>query len=454
MALFSQHSKGLAFIPLLAGALAGDALAVRAASFPLKVSTNHRYLVDQDDEPFLVVGDTPWSLIAQLSEPDLTRYLEDRHHRGFNSIIVNLIEHKFCTHPPRTRSGVAPFSPAGDFSSPNRNYFDFAHEVIRKANDRAIVVWLAPAYLGYGGGEEGFFKEIKAGGKDKLRSYGRFVGRRFRDLPNIIWLLGGDYTPQPADQWAVTELAAGILEEDRTHLMTVHCAPENSAASVYDQEPWLAINTVYSYQSNLFQPVLAEYARTPARPLVLIESTYEGEHHSTPDQIRRQAYWTLLGGGCGQFLGNNPMWHFDGPGLFPTSLTWSQALGSQGSCDMQNLAAFFKEFRWEQLAPEDHHSIITQGYGQGLSLALTAHSLDRNLSVTYFPSTGLQTRDFTVDTRAFSGGGRLRAHWFNPAKGSSRAWQTLPQGQPIALQTPGDNGAGANDWLLVLQGRD
>ncbi len=81
------------------------------------------------------------------AKSDIDRYLEDRQKRGFNSIIVNLIEHKFCTTPPKTRAGLAPFTKAGDFSTPNPAYFDFAHKVVKKANDRGIVVWLFPAYL-------------------------------------------------------------------------------------------------------------------------------------------------------------------------------------------------------------------------------------------------------------------------------------------------------------------
>jgi hypothetical protein len=424
---------------------------VQAAKLPLKVSSNHRYLVDQRNQPFLVVGDTPWSLIAQLAEQDIDRYLEDRQQRGFNSIIVNLIEHKFCTNPPRTRSGLAPLDPPGDFSAPNKNYFDFAQRVAQKANDRGLVVWLAPAYLGYGGGDEGFFREIKAGGKDKLHAYGRFVGHRFKDLPNIVWLLGGDYTPEPGDRWVVTELASSLREEDASHLMTVHCSPENSAAAIYGQEGWLALNTVYSYQSNLFQPVLAEYARKPARPFVLIESTYEGEHDSTPDQIRRQAYWTMLGGGCGQFLGNNPIWHFDGPGLFPARLTWTQSLDAAGSRDMSRLGAFFLRFPWHELIPEENHSIVTDGYGKNISTALTAHTADGKLSITYFPSTGTVAREFTLDTVAFAG--PVVARWFNPTDGSFTPMQgsPLPNRGKFHLSTPGANGAKANDWVLVVQ---
>ena len=82
-------------------------------------------------------------------------------------------------------------------------------------------------------GDEGFFREMKAGGRSSLRSYGRFVGKRFKDLPNIVWVVGGDYTPKAADQWVVADMAEGIHEEDSTRLMTGHGSPENSAVVAF-----------------------------------------------------------------------------------------------------------------------------------------------------------------------------------------------------------------------------
>ncbi len=442
----------LAFAPLLSGgAGAADAGGHPDTVLPLKVSENGRYLVDQKNQPFLVVGDTPWSLIVQPGNADIDRYLADRARRGFNSIIVNLIEHKFSASPPKTRAGLIPFERPGDFSKPNGRYFDFAHEVVRKANERGIVVWLAPAYLGAGGGDEGFFREMKAGGNDKLRAYGKFIGKRFRDLPNIVWLLGGDYTPPPPDRWTVTELAAAIHQEDTKHLMTVHASPDHSAVSVFGGEPWLTVDTVYSYARTLYRPLLAEYAVKPARPFVLIESTYEGEHNSTPDQIRRQAYWAMLSGACGQFLGNNPLWHFDGPGLFPSKLSWVQAMDAAGSRDMARLGGLFRELPWPQLRPEEDHAVLTEGYGKDVATALTARTADGKLSVTYVPSTGTDARELTVNTAPFPGPVSVR--WFNPTTGhfTGAGGPPLPNRGRHRLRTPGDNGAQANDWVLVLE---
>ncbi len=419
-------------------------------SSTLKVHESGRYLLDRQDRPFLVVGDTAWSLIVQLGPEDIDRYLDDRRAKGFNSIIVNLIEHKFCSNPPRTRAGLAPFKTPGDFSTPNPAYFDFAHEVVKKAAGRDIVVWLVPAYLGYGGGDEGWFQDIKAGGPEKLRDYGRFVAQRFADLPNIVWVMGGDFTPKPEDQWTVTEMAKAMRSVDSAHPITGHGSPPSSAVSAFGDHPWLTVNAVYSYVPTLFKHVLAEYDRRPIRPYVLFEATYEDEHDSRPEQIRRQAYWTMLGGACGQFLGNNPIWHFDGPGIFKPKMTWEQALDSVGSQDMVRLRKLFISLPWQKLVPEQDHAIVTEGYGDDTATALTARSDDATLSVTYLPSTGTEPRGLTVDLAQFAG--RVNARWYNPANGETTeiGGSTLANRGSHVFQTPGDNGTGTNDWLLIL----
>jgi len=440
-------------ILLIGASLCGLLPDASAAVFPLRTSDNGRFLTDQKGEPFLVVGDTAWSLIAQLSDAEIDRYLEDRQNRGFNSIIVNLIEHKFSTNPPKTLVGLAPFTKAGNFSTPNPAYFDFAHKVVEKANQRGIVVWLFPAYLGYGGGDQGFFSEMKASGKESLRSYGRFVGKKFRDLPNIVWVMGGDFTPKQDDQWVVAEMAEGIQEEDAMHLMTGHGSPKNAAVVAFGGQTWLTINSVYSYEKTLFRPVQSEYKRRPIRPFVLIESTYEGEHSSTPDQIRRQAYWAMLGGACGQFFGNNPMWHFDGPGLYPVETTWMQALDGTGSMDMTRLRDLFIGLPWHHLEPENNREVVTEGHGDGIATVLTARTADKRLSVSYIPSTSTESRKLTVDLTKFSG--PITARWYNPASGR---WESaydgsLPNQGSHLFVTLGDNGTGTNDWILALEVR-
>src|SRR5262245_21937853 len=46
--------------------------------YPLRASRNNRYLVDQNDRPFLMVGDSPQSLITNLSPAEAAIYMANR----------------------------------------------------------------------------------------------------------------------------------------------------------------------------------------------------------------------------------------------------------------------------------------------------------------------------------------------------------------------------------------
>ena len=107
------------------------------------------------------------------------QYLDDRRARGFNTVLVNLIEHQFANSPPANRYGQQPFLTPGNFSTPNDAYFAHAEWVVDQAAQRGMLVLLAPVYLGYGGGNEGWYQELKANGTTKCRQYGRYVGQRF-----------------------------------------------------------------------------------------------------------------------------------------------------------------------------------------------------------------------------------------------------------------------------------
>jgi hypothetical protein len=57
--------------PALTAALNVHALnSGTASAYPLKVSANNRYLVDENNVPFMIVGDSPQALIGNLSETE------------------------------------------------------------------------------------------------------------------------------------------------------------------------------------------------------------------------------------------------------------------------------------------------------------------------------------------------------------------------------------------------
>jgi Protein of unknown function (DUF4038)/Putative collagen-binding domain of a collagenase len=437
--------------PYIAGSLPFKAWGHRAAPEPipatqkavggtLAVSSNHRHLVDADNNPFLLQGDAAWSLLVTLSKVDASAYLQNRREKGFNAILVNLIEHKFCKNPPRNAEGEAPFTTPGDFSTPNERYFAHADWILKEASKNGIYVLLAPIYLGYKGTDEGWSTELMALSPAKCLEYGRYLGRRYNNFDNIIWVMGGDRNPESTLE-RVDLIALGIKEHDPNHLFTAHCAPDNDAADQYGGGGWLSFNTVYTYQ--LVHPRLyAAYRRNPAEPFILIESSYEGEHNSSEAQIRRQVYWTILCGGFGHVFGNNPIWHFDGPGLFPVKETWREAMDLPGSVSMKHWGDLFRSRKWHELVPDQKHEVVTQGLGEfmGLDYLAAARRADGGTMVAYMPT----SRAITVDLSKISGS-EAQAWWFDPRSGSaSRAGQFATQG--LHKFTP----PGPGDWVLVL----
>jgi hypothetical protein len=422
-------------------------------AFPLKLSADQRYLVDQINRPFLIIGDSAWSLIVEPGPAQVDLYLKDRAAKGFNLLLVNLLEHKFSTQPPKLRDGTPPFAFNGDFATPTDRYFRYAEEILRKAEGRGIALLLCPAYLGYGGGDEGFFQEMVRCGPQKVRTYGRYIGKRFRNNRNLIWVVGGDFTPPPDQRWTVEELAAGIRDEDTVHLMTVHCGPGDSAATLYGNRGWFQLNNVYHYREDLYAACLEQDARVPRWPYFLIETAYEGEHKTTPDCIRRQAYWPLLSGAFGILYGNSPLWHFGSRGVYDQGGDWVAALNSRGAQDMARLAKEFRRLEWWLLRPDVDHKLVIAGYGTfgKLDYISAARSNAGTLGVAYLPAAGSASRTLTVDLSRFIG--PVFANWFSPTDGrlTPVPGSPLPNSGQFELKSPGDNRTGTNDWLLVLQ---
>jgi hypothetical protein len=398
--------------------------------YPLTVGADHRHLADQSGTPFLVQGDAAWSLISGLTSEEAEKYLEDRRSKGFNSVIVNLIEHQF--RGPVDRYGQNPFTVPGDFSTPNEKYFAHADWVIRKAAEKGIQVFLAPVYLGYIGTNEGWVKEVLANGPEKSRDWGRYVGKRYAGFDNIVWLIGGDRNPDTARE-GVDAIVQGIKEFDKRHIFSAHCHPENSALDQYTQEGWVDLNTTYTY--NIVHGMLIrDYQRMPATPFVLIESTYEGEHNASAVQIRRQAYWAILSGATGQFMGNRPIWLFD-PG-------WEAALDYVGSRDMTRVTELFTSRPWYQLVPDDKHEVVVDGLGEfrGLDYLAAARTTDGETVIAYMPT----SRAITVDMTKVSGK-EAKAWWFDPRTGKSVSIGTVPTLGKHKFDPPGEG-----DWVLLL----
>lgn len=390
--------------------------------------------------PFLVHGDSPWSLIANVSREDAVLYLNDRQARGFNTLIINLLEHRFSFNPPRNFYGDAPFTTSGDFSTPNEAYFAHADYVLARAQERGFLVLLAPAYLGVGGDEEGWYQEMSSSGVTKLTTYGRYIGTRYGVFSNILWTDGGDFNPP--NKAFTRAVAEGIRATNATALHTAHCVRNTAALDFWRGESWLKVNNTY-VSDNVAAKAIGQYQQPEQMPFFLIEGYYEG---SIPiASVRNQAYATLLSGGCGHVFGSG-VWHFDSLGSGGGG--WKNNLNTPGAQQMTVLRNLFNAIRWDLLVPDIANQFLTGGVSSADDKACASLASNQSFGAIYVPT----SRTLTVNLARLTGP-NVRARWFDVVSGA----YTTVSGSPFAnnqarsFTTPGNNSGGDQDWVLLLE---
>lgn len=430
--------------------------------------------MDDQRTPFFIHGEAAWSMLTQLPREKIELYLEDRYQKGINAIIANLIESTYTANPPANARGHRPFTTRGDFTTPNEDYFADIDWALTKAAEKGFVVLLNPAYMGFRGGDidtdtDGWWSELEQNGPEAARWYGRWLGKRYRAFPNIIWVAGGDRIPPPDEDGTKNflELLKGIKDESPGHLWTAHwngnsvrfdpAAPQSLDVALF--RPYLDLNGIYTYEDRggfVHEHMLDAYQRSDFKPAFLWEAHYEGPNHfgyvTPPEMVRRQAYEAVLSGGTGHVSGSMFIWSFGFPVAGHAAHAWERNLDSPGVLDMGRLRMLITDRAWYELVPDIDHELITSGYGtKGTSAYITAAAApDGRLALAYVPSTGTASRSFVVALRRLTG--PIMARWYNPTDGT----YTTVAGSPFGggeqtFVKSGDNGSGANDWILVLE---
>jgi hypothetical protein len=400
--------------------------------FPLAMSSGK--LVTKSGSPFLIVGDSPWSLIVGPSMSGTDKYLENRKQKGVNSIIVNLVEHYW--NGPADAYGNLPFLVTGDFATPNPKYFDNADYVIGKAREKGIEVFLFPAYLGYDDGGshvEGWYTEINANGTSKMYQYGRYLGQRYKDFRNIVWVMGGDCAPGiTMDE--IREIVRGIEETAGPQIFTVHNGRYQSGLTSYSGETWLDLNNTYACKATTASYLQTDYQRN--YPFFYIEGTYENLG-VTAANLRGEMYLPILMGANGSFFGNYPLFAFESGWDDPS------VLESQGSLDLQRSGALLKSRAWNNLVPDLNHTLLTEGYGDisSATYAAAAMTKDAGSAIIYVPD----YRKLTVDLTKISGT-QTHAWWYQPSNGYVIDGSNYNDMTAQAFYPP----SSTTDWLLIL----
>jgi len=427
---------------------------------PLQASPNNRYLVRQDGTPFLIMGDSPQSLVGNLSAGDMATYMANREQLGFNSLWVNLLctSYTGCNSNGTTYDGVAPFTSGSspvdyDLSTPNSAFFTRVDSMVNLALTYDLVVFLDPIETG------GWLDTLENNGSTKAYNYGVYIGTRYKNFANIVWLHGNDFqswSSSSTDNYLVEQVMAGIASVDSNHLQSIEL---NYDSSYSNQDSvlgsLLTLDSAYTYYET-YDMVLQSYSSSPAIPTYLVESNYEYENNTGaipgntgPYVLREQAYWTMLSGGTGQIYGNHYTWTFI-PG-------WQSFLNSPGALEIQYINQLFGSVSWWQLVPDSTHQVVTAGYGtydgsnQNLTTATyctTSWITTGSLALTYCPNPSR----LTVDLAQFSG--PVTAQWYDPSNGTYTAvpGAPFPNSGNQDFTTPGNNHDGDPDWVLVLKG--
>jgi hypothetical protein len=408
--------------------------------YPLQLSPGNHYLVDQEGTPFFWSGDAAWSLIAQLSKADVDYYLENRREKGFSVVMVNLIEHKFCTNAPDNFYNEPPFIDE-PFVTPNEKYFNHADYVIESAASRGIIILLCPLYLGYNCGDEGWCREVQSASLENLRSWGQYVGERYKKYDNIIWCIGGDTDPSIIKD-KVLGCVKGILEKDDRHLFTAHNQPESFGNSPWNSAQWLSVNNLYSYSTTLYQHCKRAYEQVPTQPFFMMESAYENEHQSSNQRLRSEAYWPVLSGGMGYIFGNCPVWHFGAQADWCSLTDWKSELDNAGSASMDYSQRLFRSRPWHLLVPDFDHHVLTEGYGTwGKEDYVTAaRASDGSTIIAYLPT----SRQIKIDLKSISGE-KAKCSWYNPSTGEFTEIGTFHTKDMQQFNPPADG-----DWVIVI----
>ncbi len=427
--------------------VASSALAAQPV-FPLKQSANNRYLVDQNNLPFLMIGDAPQAMVGNLSVAQAKLFIGNRATYGVNALWVNLLcdSYTACNSDGTTFDGIAPFTTAGDLSTPNPAYFDRAEQMMDAAAAKGMVVLLDPIETG------GWLGVLQANGIAKARHYGAYLGNRFKSHPNIIWMSGNDFQSwrNPSDNNLVRAVMQGLASTDADHIQTIELDYYVSA-SMEDGplRTLLGLDAVYTYRPT-YAEELTEYRRADFRPTFMVEANYEFEQNGGTDggstqNLRRQEYWTALSGTTGQLYGSAYSWRLQGD--------WQDNLDTIGIRQLSYVKQLFGSRKWYDLVPDRAHQILIHGFGHYSTddsittdtYATAASTADGTLAMAYLPD----IRKVTIDMSKLSG--QVSARWFDPSNAVFTAIGSFANTGTQAFTPPGNNGDGDGDWVLVLE---
>jgi len=437
----------------------------------LQVSENGHYLKHADGTPFLWLGGTVWGMSEWMTRADVDTYLDDRQTKGFSVIQICLLWGKryedpvrFYTNAPNAYGHRAlqysdsisdPSRPdtlsGGSPASPN-DYWDHVAYILKAAAERGLYIALLPVWgrRYVNGAHPGFSKKLFD--DNKARLYGNFLGRRYGNMPHVIWVMGGDTGATKGGDYrsVYRAMAEGIIEGitskaarwNQPHtawdaaLMTYHPSgfPSKNSSTWFHQDPWLDFHMIetHIWRDSLYDAVLHDYLLTnPVKPTIMAEGHYEGNtdgQYADEAAIRRQAYHTFFAGAAGHTYGANRD-NGNGP-LFSPYEGWKTLLNHKGAQSMIPLRDLLTEHEWWKWKPDTNLIIGEAGKGEFKTVGVTVKS--ENKLLVYFP----ENEEVFLNLPTNFTSSKIQLTWFDPITSRYQSSTILTKGEKLKIRPP------------------
>lgn len=414
-------------------------------TYPLKAVPGQHYVVDRNGVPVLIEGDSAWYLTECLDRADVDYYLSNRWAQGYNAVLLDIAEsggddgfaddtNIYGCHPfTNTLDGIYT-----NLLSWNISYFTNVDWVINRAAHYGMCVFAYPLYDNPPGFPGWYVNAMVGNPTTNLYQYGAFIGARYKNFSNLVWIGAGDYNePNAPTNCLWNYIAAGILSEDTNHLITAQ--PQRTYPATYYSN-FVTLNATYPACYPYIQS-LANYEMSPILPSFLREPYYEGSSNDcdfpvlTDQACRQFDYWAVLSGDAGYFFGNGSIW------LFQSG--WQNLLFSPASTSVPFLGELMTSRKWYSFVPDVNHTVVIGGYGEygTIDFATTAREATGKTVMAYIPQDAMT---LTVDMTSISGKS-ANAWWYDPSNGVASLIGIYSNTGTQTFTAPG-----TNDWVLVL----
>lgn len=400
----------------------------------LVISSNNRYLQFENGRPFFWLGDTGWLVPQHLDRAEVEYYFNKCHRAGYNMVQIQVMD----AVPSYNIYGQQSLPYGWDFTKADPegvySYWDHLDYIIRKAEQNGIYIGMVAIWG----------SQVQAGNinAEQAKAYGKFLAERYKNSPNIIWIMGGDIQGDiHPEVW--NALATSIKSIDNKHLMTYHPRGRYTSAKWWSKASWMDFHTFQSghrkygqrmgnkdypipdsTEEDNWMYVDSTWAYKPIKPVLDDEPSYEdipkGLHDANEARwqdydVRRYAYWSVFAGSCGHTYGHNAIMQMLKPG-YPTGYgsdgtvkAWYQGLEDPGYNQMQYLIDLMLSFPYFDRIPDQ--SIIAGKNGVKYDRLIATRGKDYLMVYNY------NSDEMKIDLRKISGKKKL-LWWFNPSDGA------------------------------------